>query len=344
MMHSTSLPPRLPPGQQLVAAGKWPLVGERVPSNWSHPWRLEIAGAVLAPASWTLDELRRLPATTQEVDIHCVTRWSKLGVVFTGTLLATLLEACQPAQEARFVSFVAHSPRHHSSSLPLDEALAAGTLLAWECEGSLLPEVHGGPLRGVVPGRYFYKSVKWLARIELLASDRLGFWETTAGYHNQADPWRELRYMAPALDRRTLAPLLASRNFSGHDLRSLDARGCDLCGLRAAEALLRDADFRGARLAGAVFARANLSNAHFEGADLRHASLTGADAEGANFTGADLRDADFTATLLTAATFVAEDSSGRGALINPQTRFDPSALDALTPLQQAYVRQAIGPA
>ncbi len=67
------------------------------------------------------------------------------------------------------------------------------------------PVEHGGPLRMIVPGKYFYKSVKWLEAIERLPADRLGYWEAEAGYHNAADPWLEQRYVASSLTRQQAA-------------------------------------------------------------------------------------------------------------------------------------------
>ncbi len=307
----TESPVRLPPRQQLVAEGKWPLVGERLPRVSDEPWTVSLAGAVARPHTIGLDDLLALPSVERQVDIHCVTRWSKLGVRFRGALLANLLEKAQPLGEARFVSFVARSERDHSTSLPLADALALGTLVAWEAEGRPLEEAHGGPVRVVVPGRYFYKSLKWLTRIELLATDRLGYWEAEAGYHNEADPWREQRDMAPTLTRQQVRDVLARRDFAGRDLRSLDARLHDLAGLDARDALLRDADFRGCRLSRACFDRANLSNAHLDQADLRDATFRGADVEGASFLDADLRGADFQGASLFGASFCPEENRRR---------------------------------
>jgi hypothetical protein len=225
--------------------------------------------------------------------------------------------------------------------LAVDESLALNTLVALDADGEPLSELHGGPVRTIVPRRYFYKSLKWLARIELMDSDRLGYWESTAGYHNHADPAREERYMAPRLSRAEMLAALASRDFSGRDLRSLVARGHDLSGLRASGALLRYADFRECPLGRACFDGANLSNAHFEGADLRAASFLGADVEGANFVAADLRGADFSGASLFGCTFVAETPQAGASLpaakLDRSTRIDPAALDQLTPLQAAFV-------
>lgn len=331
----------LPPGQQLVARDKWPLVGERAAASERAVWTVEVTGQVAQPRVWTLDELQRLPAVERTIDIHCVTRWSKLNVTWRGVLLASLLEHVQPVSAARFVSFVAHSQRGHSSSLRLEDALRLETMLAWQADGAPLAATHGGPLRSVTAGRYFYKSVKWVRSIELLDSDRLGYWEAEAGYHNEADPWRQQRYLAARLSKQQAARLLAARDFRELDLLGIQAAGRELAGLRAERALLRNADFRDARLDQATFDGANLSNAHFQRSSLKNASFVGADLEGANFEEADLSSARFTGASLFGATFTAtpdsEGSSG-GARFDKATQIDLAALDQLTDQQAEYVR------
>ncbi len=339
--HPSRLEHPLPPNQQLAAPGKWPIVGEQSSQMTADPWGVAIEGLVTRPRSWSLNELQTLPQVERVIDIHCVTRWSKPGVRFAGVPLSTLLDACEPQPDARFISFVARSERNHSTSLPLSEALGLGTLVALTCEGVSLPPEHGGPVRTVVPGRYFYKSLKWLERIELLAQDRLGYWEAEAGYHNRADPWCEERYMAPNLDRREVARLLQARDFAERDLRSLDAAGMDLAGLNARGARLRDASFRRSNLRGADFTSANLSNAHLEGADLRDVCFRDADVEGADFRGADLRGADFRGASLFGATFVGEDALSDAARLGSSTQVEPESLAKLTPIQGAFVRAAL---
>jgi hypothetical protein len=318
-------------------------VGERAAAESNDPWTVNLHGLVDAARIFTLADLLALPFVERTVDIHCVTRWSKLAVRFGGVMLADLLSAVGVQTSARFVSFVAQSARRHSTSLVLSEALELETMIAWQCEGTPLAAEHGGPVRVIVPGRYFYKSLKWLAEIDLLTDDRLGYWEAEAGYHNRADPWREERYMAPGLTKQLAAAVLASRDWSRRDLRSIDAGGRELAGLLAVAALLRDANFRGCDLQGACFGEANLSNAHFENADLRGASFIGADCEGANFSGADLRRADFSGASLFGASFCAEAAVKSGdAVFDAATRIDPQAVEQLTPAQQEFVRRMLG--
>jgi DMSO/TMAO reductase YedYZ molybdopterin-dependent catalytic subunit len=333
----------LPPGQQLAAAGKWPLVGERIPAADDGPWNVTIAGLVDAPRTWSLAELRSFGFVELVVDIHCVTRWSKFDMRFAGVMLADLLAAARPSREARFLSFVAHSPRAHSTSLPLADAIKLETMIALEANGEPIPREHGGPVRLVTPGRYFYKSLKWLRRIDVLAEDRLGYWEAEAGYHNNADPWREERFLAASLSRQEMREILSTRNFAGRDLRSLDAAGHSLEGLDARGALLRNADFSRAKLSGANFSGTNLSNAHFASADLRGALFHDADVEGADFAGADLRGADFRGGSLVGTTFMLRqnDDTMLAARMDSSTQFDAPRLEDLVPEQSAFVRTSV---
>jgi DMSO/TMAO reductase YedYZ molybdopterin-dependent catalytic subunit len=334
----------LPPRQQLAAAGKWPTVGERTAGKGDGTWRVHVDGKVARPYALMLSELQALPQVEQTIDIHCVTRWSKLAVHFSGVPLASLVETAAPDESARFVSFAARSGRGHSTSLVLADALALKTLVALAIDGRPLDESRGGPVRVIVPGRYFYKSLKWLERVELLSQDRLGFWEGTAGYHNTGDIWREERYMAGGISKAEAQAILADRDISGRELRSLDAQGRDLTGLAATGSLLRDADFRNCSLRAARFEGANLSNARFDGADLRDANFRGADLEGADFSGADLRAASFVGASLFGTSFHnAGNASGAAssALVDDRTQIDDAGLAALTPQEHAFLQAAL---
>lgn len=336
--------PALPPRQQLAAPGKWPIVGERTPGRGDATWRVRVEGMVTRPYTLTVSQLQALPQVERPIDIHCVTRWSKLAVRFSGVPLASLINWAAPEPTASFVCFTARSERNHRTSLVLADALALDVLVALKVDGEALDESRGGPLRVIVPGRYFYKSLKWLERIELLGEDRLGFWESTAGYHNTGDIWREERYMAGGISTAEALAILAKRDLSLCDLRSFDARGRDLAGLIAKESLLRDADFRHCSLRGACFDGANLSNARFDGADLREASFRHADVEGADFSGADLRGASFLGASLFGATFHDADNDSETqlrAIVDDRTQIDAAGLAALAPQEHTFLQAAL---
>ena len=247
--------------------------------------------------------------------------------------------------EARFVNFVSRSPRNHSTSLLMESAIRLQTLIALRADNAPLPKDHGGPIRSVVPGKYFYKSVKWLERIELLAEDQLGYWEADAGYHNGADPWLEQRYMAPTLDRREAGKLIASGDFSNRDLRSIDASKRALNGLLATKALLRDANFNDSQLANADFGQAQLSNSRFRNAHLVGANFREADLEGADLAGADLRGVDLRGASLFGASFcdwdIATQSPTTPCRFDQNTKVSREQLQVLTPEQLAFVEDQL---
>ena len=231
-----------------------------------------------------------------------------------GVPLARLLDAAGVRGGARYVRFSAHSPRAHDTSLPLDLALQQ-TWLVHEMDGAPLSAEHGGPLRTVTPGRYFYKSLKWLARIELLAEDAPGYWERESAYHNEADPWREQRFdearVTTAEQVQAFRAAVDFAPFRGRVLLKARLGGwspgaVDLSGLQ-----LKYCSLRKAMLAGASFRGANLSLSNFEGADLRGCDFDGADLEGASFAGADLRGASMRGVALSATRFYRDFGNGR---------------------------------
>ena len=338
---------RLPPGQHLVAPEKWPYVGEREPASSDKPWSLSVMGQVENPISFSIEELQALPQTSITTDIHCVTRWSKFDARFSGVLLSTLLDKCKVAANAKFVSFVARSERQHSSSLRLQEAIDLGCLLAMNYNECPLPVDHGGPLRGVVPGKYFYKSVKWIERVELLEVDRPGFWEAESGYHNNADPWLQQRYIASSISKREAGQLIESLNFSGQSLLSIDVSSMNLSGLVAREAVLRNANFSCSTLVGADFKGTNLTNASFREAVLSGVNFRDADLEGVDFAAADLRGADLTGCSLFGTTFFDSDkvtdqqyAIDHAAKLDASTIFDQASLRKLTDVQREFVERA----
>jgi DMSO/TMAO reductase YedYZ molybdopterin-dependent catalytic subunit len=183
-------PARLPPGQYLTE--KWPVLhAGSVPSIDLATWDFTVFGEVEEPLRLTWDEVRELPAQEITVDIHCVTRWSRFDTSFKGIHWSTLAERVKPTSSARFV--VAHAEQGFTSNLPLEAIEDDDALIAYEADGEPLTPDHGWPLRLVVPTRYFWKSAKWLRGLELLPTDRPGFWERY-GYHNEADYWQEQRY------------------------------------------------------------------------------------------------------------------------------------------------------
>ena len=182
---------RLPPGQYDVGAG-WPvLTAEATPHLDREAWTIGVGGLVDRPTTWTWDEVQQLPGSSYSGDIHCVTTWSKFDVVFAGVSVDTLLEAAGPQPEAAFV--MAHASTGYTTNLPLADLTGGKAWVVWDVDGRPLTAEHGGPVRLLVPHLYFWKSAKWISRLEVTAQDRPGFWESN-GYHDRGDPWLEQRY------------------------------------------------------------------------------------------------------------------------------------------------------
>ncbi len=174
--------PRDPEYQQLLA-------------NGFSDWRLQVDGLVERPASYSLAELRRLPARTQITRHDCVEGWSAVGG-WTGVPLSLLLQAAGPKAEARYVVFhcadtLGGEPQKggderagkYYESIDLVDAFHPQTILAYALNNQPLPVANGAPLRLRVERQLGYKQAKYLMRLEL--SDDLdgfgngegGFWE-----------------------------------------------------------------------------------------------------------------------------------------------------------------------
>ncbi|MBK1662325.1 sulfite oxidase-like oxidoreductase [Paracraurococcus ruber] len=189
-LGGTATRDRLPPGQTLVK--DWPVLDLGVqPDVAPDRWRLRVEGLVQAPVRLTLDEFMALPQAELVNDIHCVTQWSRYDNRWQGVLARDLVALARPKEEARFVAFTSYDG--YTTNVPLAEFTRDEVLLAHSWEGAPLTRQHGGPVRVVIPRLYFWKSPKWVTRIELLRDDRPGFWEVR-GYHNNGDPWLEERY------------------------------------------------------------------------------------------------------------------------------------------------------
>ena len=179
---------RLPPGQHTV--GDFPVLSAGpTPRTPLEEWTFVIEGEVEREASWSWDELMSLPREHVMVDIHCVTKWSKLDTAWTGVSLDTLLEGLE--SRARYA--LAFCDGGYTTNLPLEDLRGGQAWVAFEYDGRPLPAEHGGPARLLVPHLYFWKSAKWVRGIKLREHDAPGFWEGY-GYHNYGDPWREQRY------------------------------------------------------------------------------------------------------------------------------------------------------
>jgi DMSO/TMAO reductase YedYZ molybdopterin-dependent catalytic subunit len=179
---------RLPPGQYLEP-GFPVLTAGPTPHVTPGDWQFSVDGVVASPQKWSWKTFAELPFEDVPCDIHCVTKWSKLGTSFRGVSVDTLLAQAEP----RGPYLMARSYGGYTTNLAVEDVTGGQAWVVTEHEGAPLPREHGGPARLLVPHLYFWKSAKWVTGLRLMDHDEPGFWEAN-GYHMHGDPWKEQRY------------------------------------------------------------------------------------------------------------------------------------------------------
>lgn len=313
-MGSDALGRKIPPGQTLTR--KFPVTGERSASkiltHENYRLTLELPGNGTKEFTWA--HLQTFPSEEYTSDIHCVTSWSRLDTSFRGIRLGRFLELnginASISKEFPYVQFEAYSDRSHDTSLPLNFAWDESWMVFEINKLPLTPE-HGFPLRIITPGRYFYKSLKWLKTIRLLREDKLGFWERNSSYHNDGDPWSEQRFDESVIespdeinhfkgqdDFKAYQPPHEPRVFLKCNFNHWTPKSKDLRYLQ-----LKSCNFREAKLDGIDFSNANLTLSKFPQASLSHSIFINTDLEGADLSKAILRDSNFENNAMSATVF-----------------------------------------
>ena len=183
---------RIPPGQYetkdfpVLSAGP-------TPRTSIEQWNFSIYGEIAEEVKWTWNEFLNLPRESVTVDIHCVTKWSKLDTVWTGVSVDILLKDINLEAQPAIGYLIAYCDGGYTTNLPLADVRGGKAWIAYEHDGKPLAPEHGGPARLLVPHLYFWKSAKWVRGFKLVAENKAGFWESL-GYHNYGDPWKEQRY------------------------------------------------------------------------------------------------------------------------------------------------------
>jgi DMSO/TMAO reductase YedYZ molybdopterin-dependent catalytic subunit len=181
-------PSRVPPGQHVTS--DFPVLSAGPTPHTPLPdWSFRIDGAVKDPVSWRWEEFLALAAEQTTVDIHCVTKWTKLDTAWQGVSVDTLLDLA--GHDGPFA--MAHCDGGYTTNLPVEDLTGGKAWVAYAYDGQPLEPEHGGPARLLVPHLYFWKSAKWVRSLELRDTNDPGFWENY-GYHIYGDPWREQRY------------------------------------------------------------------------------------------------------------------------------------------------------
>ena len=167
----------------LYASGsptKTETVAATEPGPTSPDWYLNVTGLVENPLILNWTTILAMPKTTVEAALICVDAPTQgLNANWTGVKLQTVLEEVHPSQDAIKVAFYAADG--YSTDLPVETAMRDDILLAYEKDGASLND-----LRLVVPGKWGYKWISQITRIELVNNNFLGYWEAF-GYPDEAD-------------------------------------------------------------------------------------------------------------------------------------------------------------
>lgn len=186
------------------------------PKTSAEGWTVDFTGFLKNPRTLSLDEIRRRPKKTIHATLECGGNGSSPGFVgaignmrWTGTPLGPLLKDLGLVKRSKEVVFYGADekvekirdkdyPQHFARSLSIEHALQDEVMLAWEVNGKPLDEVHGLPLRLVVPGWFGIAWVKWLNRVDVLDRRFMGKWMareyvTLRGEEHPGEPtnWRE---------------------------------------------------------------------------------------------------------------------------------------------------------
>lgn len=180
---------RVPPGQ--VVSKTFPVLSASdVPEIDLKIFRFKVFGVVDNPYSMSWEELMAMPKIKRTLSIDCVTHWSRLDDIWEGISMKAVLEKAKP--QGKFV--MQHSSSvGYTTNTPLENTMTENAMLAYNFNGKPLPDEHGGPLKGLIPELYLWKSAKWIDGLEVMEKDRPGFWEQR-GYNMHGDPWKEERY------------------------------------------------------------------------------------------------------------------------------------------------------
>ncbi len=142
----------------------------REQANGFADWKLSLQGMVARPATYSLADLRALPARSQITQLACEEGWSYIAQ-WDGVPLSHVLNLAGVLPQAKYVVYGSIPiKRRRWDSLDLDEAMHPQTLITYGMNGVDLPVGHGGPLRLRVPRQLGYKSIKFMTTITVTDS------------------------------------------------------------------------------------------------------------------------------------------------------------------------------
>lgn len=184
-----------------------------IPDVRAETWQLTVDGLVANPTALSLDEIVNRPAVTQTITMECAGNgrallepryvsqpWFNEAVgtaKWTGTPLRGILTEVGVDAETVEIIFTGldqgvedDEVHDYQRSLTVEDAMREEVLLAYAMNGETLQPQHGYPVRLVVPGWYGMGNVKWLSRIEAVATAFKGHYMEKAYRYTQADGGR----------------------------------------------------------------------------------------------------------------------------------------------------------
>lgn len=134
--------PRIPPNQ--VVTSKFPVMTAGTPVTAAETdWTLTLEGDVEYPLVLGWRDFNKLPKRDFTVDIHCVTRWSKLDTRWTGVDVQTLVDLVRPLPGSAYV--LAKADGNYSANLRIADLLDGQAFVATHYDGRPLPRATRRP-------------------------------------------------------------------------------------------------------------------------------------------------------------------------------------------------------
>jgi sulfite oxidase len=187
----------------------------QIPEPTGNPdaWKISVDGEVDNRLDLTLGELKsRFPARTYRMVLECGgngrafyqpqargNQWTNGGAgcaEWTGAPLAEVLKAAGPKGTAKYTAHYGADPHLSgdagreslSRGMPIPKAMEEHSLVVWAMNGEPLPNIHGGPVRLVIPGWPGSLSHKWLTRITIRDREHDGQGMTGTSYRVPITP------------------------------------------------------------------------------------------------------------------------------------------------------------
>ena len=145
-------------------------------------WLLKVGGLCDNPQTFTLNDIKKLTKESQVSRMKCVESWSSKAK-WGGFRPKVLFDLVKPKKQAKYLYF--YSADDYYEYISLEDLLKPRVIFAYEMNDGPLPDIHGGPLRRLIPFKYGYKSVKTILKLDFVEKEGTGYW-SNFGYSKEA--------------------------------------------------------------------------------------------------------------------------------------------------------------